>query len=102
MYLRAIRCHTRSGVCASETGAIYYELLPIISAYEGFKGASLMVNEATRTTIAFIYWDTEQHAEEAGTALRPLLFEHTCDVADSALDITGYQVLHHSMKADEQ
>ena len=98
MYVRAIRCHMKSGMKTCSAAAVYYEMLPHISAFVGFLGASLMVNENTRTAISFTYWDSAEHALEAGEQLRPMLFERTCDIADNALDISGYHVLHHAMK----
>jgi len=97
MYLRVVKCHLRPGVSPQSASDIYHELLPAIVAYEGCLGTSLMANDTTRTAIAFIYWDSKEHACEAGEHLRPLLFKHTWELTDAPLDILGFHVKHHSM-----
>lgn len=97
MYLRAIRCHMREGVDPARVAEIYQEMLPAISAHPGYLGASLMMNETARMAVAFVYWDSREQATSAGETLRPMLFKHTWELTDDCLDITGYQVLHHTM-----
>jgi hypothetical protein len=97
MYLRVIKCHLKQGVAQESAANVYHELLPAIVAYDGCLGTSLMVNEATHTAVAFIYWDSKEHACAAGKHLRPLLFNHTWELTDAPLDIAGFQVMHHSM-----
>lgn len=97
MYLRIIRCHLKEDADPRETVTVFDEIVPAIEAYPGFKGTSLMYNEQNRTLVAFIYWETEEHAGDAGEALRPLLFECTWEVTDEPLDISGFDVLRHSV-----
>ena len=97
MYLRAIHCHLKPEADRQEAEAVYRELLPAIEAHPGYLGASLMLNEQAHMAVAFIYWDTREHGCQAGEMLRPLLFQHTWNLTDAPLDITGYAVLHHTM-----
>ena len=101
MYLRIVRCQLNEAASPRETAEIFHEMLPAIEAYPGFKGLSLMYNEQYRTLVAFIYWETEEHAGNAGEALRPLLFETTWEITAEPLDITGFEVLHHALNNTE-
>lgn len=100
MYLRIIRCHLKEEAELDAPVDVFGEIMPAIEAYPGFKGASLMVNAATRNAVAFLYWASEEHASQAGEAMRPLLFDCTWDMTDDALDITGFHVVHHDVRGE--
>jgi hypothetical protein len=68
------------------------EMLPWFSEIEGFEGLLMLSSEASGTTLALVFWDSEETAERHRTARMAFRDRVTAAANVEVVDTVGYEV----------